>query len=87
VALVVLEADTMEGLFLVEASVALALLRATNAEVQTTLHETVSEILAHLVDYIMLTPILGQAQAMKCYACGKLGHISRELFLWGTLEI
>ena len=54
-ALVVLEADTMEDLFLEEVSVALVLLPATSVEVQTTLHETVSEMLAHLVDYIILT--------------------------------
>jgi hypothetical protein len=37
----------MDHLFLEEVSVAPALLPATNAEVQTTSHETVSEMLAH----------------------------------------
>jgi len=59
-------------------------LLAISAEVQTTLLGTVCfSILLWLGLSIqiwtwLIKGCLGQAQAMKCYACGKLGHISRD---------
>lgn len=54
-----------------------ALLLATSAVDQTTLLETVGESWSTVWLYCT-DCITGQAQAMKCYACGKLGHISRD---------
>lgn len=68
VALAVPEAGTVEDLFLEEVSVGLVPLPAINAGVQTTLHETVSEILTRLADYIKLTPCFrpGSGDEMLC---------------------
>lgn len=78
---VLLVVDTVVVLLLVEVLLVVHdLLLATSAVDQTTLPETVSCDLE--VCGCELMNEIGQAQAMKCYACGKLGHISRKCILY-----